>query len=315
VVEAHYQHNMETNMRQKPRPFPRALLAGLVSLTTSPLAAAPLTVPAITIPASTEHHEGKPIFAELITPGMAASKRFYSSLLGWSFRDVRGGKWPYAEAYLAGAPVAGLVEKPISPSEHRQPAWLNFFATANLDAAAQTATENGAKLLAAPHDLAGRGREAVLRDPQGAVFAMLMSSSGDPPDGPSPPGTWIWRALIVPDAGADASFYKKIFGYQLATLPAATSEQHMILTSDDTARASVNTRPPGRPDMPPHWLAFVRVDDVTQAVAKVTALGGRILVPPRPDRHGGMIAVVADPEGAPFGLMDLATTPNPQVTK
>jgi predicted enzyme related to lactoylglutathione lyase len=38
--------------------------------------------------------------------------------------------------------------------------------------------------------------------------------------------------------------------------------------------------------------------------AKVTAMGGRVLVEPRVDRHGGMIAVVADPAGAPFGLME-----------
>jgi len=28
------------------------------------------------------------------------------------------------------------------------------------------------------------------------------------------------------------------------------------------------------------------------------------LVEPRMDRHGGMVAVMADPAGAPFGLME-----------
>jgi predicted enzyme related to lactoylglutathione lyase len=34
------------------------------------------------------------------------------------------------------------------------------------------------------------------------------------------------------------------------------------------------------------------------------SLGGRVLVPPRMDRHGGMIAIVADPVGAAIGLFD-----------
>jgi len=255
------------------RYLPRAVLAGLISMTTLPLAAAPLTVPAIAIPASTEHHPGKPIFAELMTPNMAASKQFYGSLFGWRFRDITGGKAPYAEAYLGDAAVAGLVEKPIAAGDHRQPAWLNFFATADLDTAEQTAVQYSAKVLVAPHDLAGRGREAILRDPQGAVFAMLTSSSGDPPDVPSPPGDWIWRSVIVPDAAADGSFYTTVFGYQLETLPSLAGEQHLLLNSDGTARASVNSRPPGRPDMPAHWLAYVHVDDVITAVSQVTADG------------------------------------------
>jgi len=39
-------------------------------------------------------------------------------------------------------------------------------------------------------------------------------------------------------------------------------------------------------------------------------LGGRVLVEPRIDRHGGRIAVVADPSGAPVGLMEWSDTNN-----
>ena len=38
--------------------------------------------------------------------------------------------------------------------------------------------------------------------------------------------------------------------------------------------------------------------------AKAVALGGRVLVPARLDRHGGNLAVLADPTGAPFGVME-----------
>jgi len=40
-----------------------------------------------------------------------------------------------------------------------------------------------------------------------------------------------------------------------------------------------------------------------------------VLVEPRVDRHGGKVAVVADPTGAPFGLLEWSDTENKEVTK
>ena len=59
-----------------------------------------------------------------------------------------------------------------------------------------------------------------------------------------------------------------------------------------------------RPKAHPHWLNYIRVEDAVKMTAKVVALGGRVLVEPRVDRHGGKVAVVADPLGAPFGLLE-----------
>jgi len=280
------------------RPQWGILAAALIA---APAAAA---VPPIVSPASSQHYVGKPVFAELITPDIAAAEQFYAALLGWNFHAVAGERSPYAEAYLNGTPVAGLVEKVAPPGQHVQPAWLNFISTTDVDGTEKIAVKAGARALRAPHDLPDRGREAILADPQGAVFAILASGSGDPPDVLAAPGTWIWRALVTTDPETDASFYKTLFGYQLFSLPPSPGETHLLLASENYARASVNSLPLGHPNMHPHWLAFVRVDGVMAAVKKVTALGGKILVEPRVDRHGGLIAVVADPLGAPFGLME-----------
>jgi predicted enzyme related to lactoylglutathione lyase len=265
-------------------------------------------VPPIVSPPSGQHYLGKPIFAELITPDIAASKQFYTALFGWTFQDVAGHPSPYAQATLAGTPVAGLVGRAPPPGQHVQPAWLNFISTTDVDTSDKIAVQAGARELRAPHDVPGRGREAVLADPQGAVFAILASTSGDPPDELAAPGTWIWRALLTTDPATDANFYKTVFGYQLFTLPPSPGETHLLLASEGYARASANSLPLGHANMHPHWLAFVRVDGVMAAVQKVTALGGKILVEPRVDRHGGLIAVVADPLGAPFGLMEWSDT-------
>lgn len=278
-----------------------------------PIMAAPLQLPAIIEPASQEHHAGKVIFVELVTPDLAAAKQFYAGLFGWTFRDIQAGGTEYAEAFLDGRPVAGLIHKDVPAGEHRQPAWLSFFAVDNVDAAKKVALQNGAKVLFEPHNLPDRGREAVFADPQGAVFVVLASSSGDPPDVLATPGEWIWSSLITSDPDTDAAFYQNLFNYEVFELPANLGAQHLLFASDDYARASANTLPANRPKAHPHWLNYVRVEDAVKMTAKVVALGGRVLVEPRVDRHGGKVAVVADPLGAPFGLLEWPVSESKEV--
>jgi predicted enzyme related to lactoylglutathione lyase len=76
----------------------------------------------------------------------------------------------------------------------------------------------------------------------------------------------------------------------------------VLLASSNFTRASINPLP--SPNMKPRWVNFVRVDDAASMSAKAVALGARVLVPPHMDRHGGKIAIVADPTGAAIGLME-----------
>lgn len=261
-------------------------------------------VPPLMQPASTEHHAGKVVFEQLVTPDLPASERFYGSLFGWTFQHTQMGDADVAEAMLAGHPVAALIGRPMPSGTRRQPAWLTFFAAPDVDAATNAAVQNKAKTLFAPADIPGLGREAVLADPQGAIFALLASSSGDPPDTLAEPGAWIWSSLVTTDPDAAAAFYQTLFNFDVYDLPGDQEAQHLLVASEDFARGSINPLPADRQGMRPRWLDFVRVTDVDAAVAKVTALGGRIVLAPQPDRHGGKVAVALDPIGAPFGLME-----------
>ena len=307
-----------TAQRMKPDRVGRFLRQGLLAAflciaNAMPSMAIPFQLPAIVEPAGHEHHVGKIVFVELVTPDLAAAKKFYAGLFGWTFRDIQAGGTKYAEAFLDGRPVAGLMHKDIPAGEHRQPVWLSFFAVGDVDAAKKVAVQNGAKVLLEPHNVPDRGQEAVLADPQGAVFVVLASSSGDPPDVLSTPGEWIWSSLITSDPDADAAFYQKLFNYEVFELPSNPGVQHLLLASDDYARASVNTLPVNRPKAHPHWLNYVRVEDAVKMSAKVSALGGRVLVEPQVDRHGGKVVVVADPLGAPFGLLEWPDTESKEV--
>jgi predicted enzyme related to lactoylglutathione lyase len=295
--------------------FAVAVLGALVGgACAASLAAAPFELPPIVQPASSEHHAGKVVWVDLVTPNLAAAERFYAGLFGWNFRDIHSGSSHYAVASLEGRPVAGLFERAAPVGEHRQSAWLTFIAVGDVDAAKQSIVAQGGRVLSEPHAYAGRGRQAVFTDPQGAVFAILASSNGDPPDVLAEPGEWIWSSLIAKDPGADAAFYQTLFGYEVFDSSDEGGSEHLMLSSDDYLRASVNALPDDGSHHHPHWLNFVRVVDTTQMTAKVTQLGGRVLVEPRVDRHGGRVAVVADPSGAPFGLLEWPDTQSKEVT-
>ena len=88
-----------------------------------------------------------------------------------------------------------------------------------------------------------------------------------------------------------------------------------MFASGKFARASVNSLPTNSPHAHPHWLNYIRVEDAVAVTAKLVALGGRVLVEPRVDRHGGKVALVADPMGAPFGLLEWVDTDSKEVTQ
>jgi uncharacterized protein len=267
-------------------------------------AAADFQLPALNAPPSTEHHAGKMVWSDLITPDLAAAEKFYGALFGWTFQAIRSGDINYAVAMLDGRPIGGMFEKAMPAGEHRQPAWLTFLAAADVDDAKKVAVSHGAKVLADTKSYPMRGRQCVLSDPEGAVFALLTSSSGDPPDYLPATGDWIWSSLHAKDAGAEAAFYQNLLGYDVFDQPSDDGLEHLILSTDNFARASANDLARGAARRRSHWLNFVRVENAAESAAKAAALGGRVLVAPRVDRHGGMLAVVADPAGAPIGLME-----------
>jgi uncharacterized protein len=293
----------------------QGLCAALLYAVATAAAHAAVTLPALTQPPSGEHHIGKAVWADLVTPDLDSAKRFYGGLFGWTFRDVPGDR-NYALALLDGEPVAGLVQKARPAGQSVQPAWLTFLAVRDVDAAQQAALQHGGKVLSEAHYYPHRGRQAVLADPDGAVFAVLAAEGGDPPDYLAAPGQWIWSSVHVRDPKQETAFYQSLFGYDVYDLASEGGSegdaQQYILSSDNYARAGLNALPADSMRRYPHWLSFVRVTDAADTAKKAVALGGRVLVEPRIDRHGGHLALLADPSGAPFGVMEWSDTDTKQ---
>jgi uncharacterized protein len=277
---------------------------GMPASAASSPAAINFELPPLVQSGKAEHHPGKIIWADLVTSDSAGAKKFYGTLFGWTFTDIHTGDTNYSVAVHDGEAMGGIVERPLKEGQQRHPAWLTFISVRDLNKAQRVVVSNGGKVLSAGRTYAKRGRQAVFADPQGAVFAALQSSSGDPEDAMPDPGEWIWSSLASHDPGAEAAFYQTVFGYEAFDLPDEDGLEHVLLATQNYARASSNALPAEAANLHAHWINFIRVLNTAEAVAKVESLGGRVLIQPHADRHGGQIAVVADPAGAPFGLLE-----------
>ena len=61
------------------------------------------------------------------------------------------------------------------------------------------------------------------------------------------------------------------------------------------------------PDPPPsHWASYIAVENADETTEKITANGGSIKVPPFDAPGVGRMAMVADPSGADFAIIQFA---------
>src|SRR6202163_4287789 len=122
----------------------RCSLGALLSVAmVATAAAASFVLPPLVQPASSEHHEGKVIWADLVTPDIAGAKRFYGELFGWTFNDIHTGDSDYSVALLDGRPVGGLFQRAMRPGKPRQPAWLTFISVRDVAEAERNTLAHG----------------------------------------------------------------------------------------------------------------------------------------------------------------------------
>lgn len=258
------------------------------------------TFPPLVSPASHISAPGKIVSAQLVTPDLASTEKFYGALLGWTFQDIPVRHGRVAQILNQGKAIGTIVEHPFTNPDQR-PSWLPIVATPDADATARQGSTLGGKTLFRPRDIPGYGRETVLSDPDGAIFLALRATGGDPPDTADPIGNWCWSALLTSDPAKAQDFYGKLFGYQTETLASG----HVLISSQGNARGSLNMFPASFPTTATaRWIRFVRVAGVGATAEQAASQGGRVVVQPHVDRDGIMVAILADPAGAVFGIME-----------
>jgi uncharacterized protein len=117
--------------------------------------------------------------------------------------------------------------------------------------------------------------------------------------------SFIWYELMTPDPEGAKAFYDAVVGWRIEDQSSFPNGYRMIGRSDGKFAGGLL---PLNAEMQqqgakPGWLAYLHVDDVDASVAAIEEAGGKIYMPPFDIPGIGRVAMVADPQGAPFYVM------------
>jgi len=155
----------------------------------------------------------------------------------------------------------------------------------------------------------GAGRYAVLKDPQGAVFAILDPENARAETAGIPAlGTFSWHELATTDSEAAVSFYSGLFGWDVMHRhDMGAYGIYIVFGSNGIQRGGIWNKPPEMPG-PSNWLPYVHVPNADGSWKTAEASGARLLAGPMEVPGGSRITSFLDPTGAAFAIQSMPPT-------
>lgn len=116
-------------------------------------------------------------------------------------------------------------------------------------------------------------------------------------------GDICWRELRTKNLPAAIKFYSKLFGWELPQTKATPMDYKEIVVNGTAHGGMMSMEGEDWGELPSHWASYIAVDNADETVAKISANGGSIHVPPFEAPGIGRMAMVADPSGAAFAII------------
>jgi predicted enzyme related to lactoylglutathione lyase len=120
------------------------------------------------------------------------------------------------------------------------------------------------------------------------------------------PGTFSWVDLSTPNTEAAKKFYTALFGWTGRDMPAGEAGTYTMFQFKGKEVAGMGQQDPNQQaqGVPPFWLSYVTVANANESAAKISALGGTVLMGPMDVMDAGRMAVAQDPTGAAFAIWE-----------
>lgn len=119
-------------------------------------------------------------------------------------------------------------------------------------------------------------------------------------------GGFIWYELMTPDPAASKRFYDDVVGWNVAEDPVAPGLEYRMIGRADGGNAGgvmTLTEEMRSHGARPVWLGYLHASHVDRSVEAIKADGGKVMMEPWDQPGVGRLAMVTDPQGAPFYLM------------
>ena len=246
----------------------------------------------------TSYVPGTFCWVDLATTDLDGARDFYTDLFGWDGDAEAGGSM----LRLDGALVAAIF--PLSDAAGAAASWTNYVSVVDADAAAARAVELGGAVARDPFDLADVGRVALIRDPQSATLALWQAGTHFGAQRVNDVGCLCMNELVTSDLGAARSFYEQLFGWTTGLVDTGPGGPTLgWVHNDGVLNAHIGVEPGA-----PHWRPYFHVASTVAATHRLEALGGSVLVGPIVIPTGSF-AIVRDPQGAEFAVLEGETDP------
>lgn len=242
-------------------------------------------------------------WADFFSTDIEASKKFYTTLFGWTYEDMPTGEGrpDYTMFSLNGRYTAGgsPAFDPTMPSY-----WSNYVSVDDVDAIAMKAVELGGKVIMEPMDVLDSGRMATIQDPTGAIVSIWYPRNHVGAGIVNTVGAMCWNELYTNDVDKAKQFYGELFGWTFET----DETGYTTIMNNGRANGGIFKITPEMGSMPPFWLPYFTVANIEQSLDTVKQHGGGTDMDIK-EIGVGKIVMVADPAGAWIMLMEMSVQP------
>jgi hypothetical protein len=116
-------------------------------------------------------------------------------------------------------------------------------------------------------------------------------------------GRFVWHQLLTRDIPGAKKFYAKLVGWKAQPWP--LDPGYTVCHAGEVPTAGMMEMTPEVPaEAPPHWLQYIGTRDVDGTAEAAVRAGGSIIKPPSDMKGAGRYAVLQDPQGAVFAVID-----------
>lgn len=115
-------------------------------------------------------------------------------------------------------------------------------------------------------------------------------------------GEFCWNELATPNVQAAKDFYGKVFGWKFSDHEMGDMTYTMIKFNDKEFAGIWAIPKDQQKHMPPHWMAYILVENLDTALQKAQKHGASIVKPAANAGEMGRFGIIKDPTGAHIAL-------------
>lgn len=121
----------------------------------------------------------------------------------------------------------------------------------------------------------------------------------------TPHGKFHWNELQTNDVAKAKAFYESVVGWSSEDMDMPDGNKYtVVMAGGEPAAGIMDIAHTDAPEgTPPHWFAYISVDDVDARVSATKDAGGVVLMEPFDVEGVGRIAMIQDATGAAVGIM------------